>query len=698
MTRIGKTFNQIACMECGHTAPATLAPVACPACGSAWIEARYDYEQVAKRWPRALRSRDKDLWRYAELLPLDLRDRVTMSEGWSPLLHAERLGAELGHPNLYIKDERQSPTSSFKDRQAALAVSALKAAGISEVAVASTGNAAVAYAAYCARAGIRLWIFVTSKVPVEKIREAALYGAEVIKVAGTYDQAKEVAAQFAARHHLTLERGVKGVVGKESMKTIAFEIAEQLGWQAPDWYIQAVSGGIGPVGVWKGFTELHRMGLIDRLPRMGIVQVEGCSPMVRAFQADKDKADPVEPRTIITILATGDPGFAYTLLYRAAKEHGGAMVAVSDEDAFAAMRKLARTEGFSVEPATAVAFAGLEKLIAGGIVRPDQRVVINASGHTMPVEKFILGEQPAVDIEVSSPLAAQWDRAEGLTAALENLDEKVTSIVIIDDSPQDSRLIRRLLHTYKSYRVFEAHDGKSGLDLIRERHPDLIILDLMMPEMDGFDVLGRLKADPALRGIPVMVVSAKHLTAEEKQQLASQTISVWTKGSYQTADLVGYIARQLGDTPPVLAHEKTPSPAPARSAAAQDARRTILIVDDNPLDGRLIQRTLAGHDSWQLSQAASGEQALRLLDDQTPDAIILDLILPDMTGLEVLERLRERPQLADVPVLVLTAKDLTQAEQEALADRAELTLIKGSIDRAALARHVQRVVEEAKTV
>lgn len=142
---------------------------------------------------------------------------------------------------------------------------------------------------------------------------------------GTYDQTKKVAADFAARRNLYFDRGAKGIPGKESMKTLAFEIAEQLGieygengrWIAPDWYIQAVSGGIGPLGVYKGFLELHQIGLIDKIPKLGIVQVEGCAPMVRAFERGLAQAEPVVPETLITVLATGDPSYAYTLLYEA---------------------------------------------------------------------------------------------------------------------------------------------------------------------------------------------------------------------------------------------------------------------------------------------------------------------------------------------------------------------------------------------
>jgi threonine synthase len=361
----------------------------CPACKGVWLDARYDHKAAAKIWRKGLQGRVNSLWRYIELLPIiDPEQIISIGEGQSPLLRAVKLQRRLSHPAIFIKDERQSPTISFKDRQAAVAVTAMGEAGIQECVLASTGNAAAAYAAYCARADIKLWIFLTSLVMADKMREAALYGAEVVKVTGTYDQAKKVAADFAARRKIHFDKGAKAIPGKESMKTIAFEIAAELGrqlgspqkggyWRAPDWYVQAVSGGIGPLGVLKGFEELYKMGLVDRVPKIGTIQVAGCSPMVQAFAAGKSKADPVVPETRVTVLATGDPGLAYELLYQASQTYGGYMLDVTDEEAFAAMRLLAKTEGISVEPATAVAFAGLDRLVENQIIKPDEIVVIN---------------------------------------------------------------------------------------------------------------------------------------------------------------------------------------------------------------------------------------------------------------------------------------------------------------------------------
>src|SRR5690606_31886741 len=276
--------------------------------------------------------------------------------------------------------ERQGPTGSFKDRQATVAVTALKELGVNELVVASTGNVAIAYAAYCARVGIKLWAFFPSLTPNDKMREVAIYGAEVIKTTGNYDQTKQLAAQFAHSRGIFLDRGIKSVASIEAMKTMAYEIGEQLAreypgelpMRAPDWFLQGVSGGMGPIGVAKGFREMQALGLTNKVPSFGMIQSSGCAPMVEAFQRGQRVATPVEnPETVIVTLATGAPGRAYELLFDYVQENGGDFVSASDEEAFTAIRTLARSDGISVEPATGVTFAGLFKMVRQGTIKPD---------------------------------------------------------------------------------------------------------------------------------------------------------------------------------------------------------------------------------------------------------------------------------------------------------------------------------------
>lgn len=547
------------CADCGHRAPYAATQWHCPACGSEWLEAEYNYAAAAASFTSAHLRREPGLWRYRELLPLgNLSHAVTLGEGNTPLVPTANLGLMLGRPNLFIKDERQNPTGSFKDRQAALAVSVMREAGITEAVVASTGNVAISYAAYGARAGLKVYAFLTSLVPPEKMRECALHGAQVIKVATTYDQSKSLAQAFARERHMYYDRGLRSIASVESMKTLAYEISEQLArqrpdlarggaWRAPDWYIQSVSGGLGPVGAMRGFQDLQRMGLIDKLPALACIQVEGCAPMVTAFQRGSAVADVVPtPRTRIGTLATGDPGRAYRVLKQYIDQHGGTMASVTDEEGFRAMHVLAKMEGVSMEPAAAVAFAGLFKLVQQGVIQPDDVVVINCTGHTFPVESDILGDGWARHWEAQPAGAPAAPEPEGVLAALGRLDARVRSIAIVDDTPDAVRLIRRILQTRGDYQIYEAGNGRDGLALIRERRPDLVILDLMLPEVDGFAVLDALRADEATQDIPVIVITAKALTPQERDRLTGQIESLLHKGAFMDDELTDDVRKALG--------------------------------------------------------------------------------------------------------------------------------------------------------
>ena len=510
------------------------------------MEARYDYESFKREILCGLPERPSNMWRYQDILPLNDPASIDLyPAGGTPLWLSQRFAPDLGHASVYIKDERYGPTSSFKDRQAAVAVAAMVENGIGEAVIASTGNAAVAYAAACARAGIKLWVFMTSLVPQEKLRETALFGAEVIRVSGNYDQTKQIASQFAERRQLFLDRGASSVPSRESMKTIAYEIVEQLGWRAPDWYIQAVSGGMGPLGVYQGFKELYAMGLISHIPKLAVIQTEGCSPMVQAFKAGHDTAEAVIPNTRIIILATGDPGKSYTYLWNLIQSYGGLMESVTDGEAFAAMRALAKSEGMAVEPATAVAFAGLEKMLENGDINQEELVVVNCTGHTFPVEKHVLGDQFAVDVELSDSQAPAPQ--EGLQAALENLDEKTTTVLLIDDNEDATLLIRRLLESRKNYRIFVAKDGWDGLAQARQMLPDLIVTDLMMPGVDGFGLVEELRLDPRTRDIPIVVVSAKDITPEERERLNGHIEALYQKASLPPRKFVDQLIQVIED-------------------------------------------------------------------------------------------------------------------------------------------------------
>lgn len=539
----------IRCIDCGHKTPYLPTSVNCPRCNSQWREAEYDYETIAKNLQQQLLGRIFDLWRYRELLPVrNPNSALMLGEGGTPLIQAVNLGMMLGCPNIFIKDERQGPTTSFKDRQAAVTIAALKEAGITEMVVASTGNVAISYSAYAARAGIKLWAFVTSLVPAVKMREIALYGTQLIKVTGSYDQAKQVAAEFARKRNLYLDLGARTIPSVEAMKTIAYEISEQLSyilgyatksngksraaWQAPDWYLQSVSGGMGPLGVAKGFSELQKMGFVKKSPALAAIQAEGCAPMVQAWKKNAETAEPViSPRTHIETLATGNPGRSYTILRNHIINTHGTFESVTDEEAFRAMHVLAKMEGISTEPAAAVAFAGLFKLVRSGTIKSSDVVVINCTGHTMPAEPFILGDDWSSKVDL--PTRLEETPQEGLLAALSHVaPERFPRIAIVDDSEDARRLIRRILQSQGNFTIFEADNGKNALDLTRKELPDLIILDLMMPEMDGFAVLDALRSQPETVNIPVIVATAKELTSEEKGKLKGQIQALMQKGDF----------------------------------------------------------------------------------------------------------------------------------------------------------------------
>jgi CheY-like chemotaxis protein len=498
------------------------------------------------------------------------------------------------------------------------------------------------------------------------------------------------------------------------------------------------------LGVLKGFGELHAAGLIDRIPRIGVVQVEGCAPMVRAWERGLARAEPVQPDTLVIVLATGDPGPAYRILKEANDRNGGAMVAVGDGDTFRAMRRLARLEGFSMEPAASVAFAGLDKLLADGHIRPGECVVVNCSGHTFSAEKHALEDRHMVHLEMETPLAgevcadgqmlpvragASGSLKDGMVAALEQLDEQITTIVIIEDNPHDSRLIRRLLQSYKRYRIFEAHTGLDGLDLVRQRRPDLVMLDLTMPEMDGFAVLEALKADERTRDIPVVIISAKSLTPDEWRYLRRHTRSIWQKGGFSARELASHVVEMLGDE--VSAPEPSPDGPPAGRAASQSQRDPvgptnqlisqltnqsqrdpvgltnqpiqsfgqlerprILVVDDNVWDSRLMHRLFAARQRYDVVEAHSAAEAMEAIQQAVPDLILLDLKLPDVSGEELLQKLRARDETRDVPVVVVSAKDIDATSRTQLVTHADSVWSKGTLDRSSLLAHIETILAE----
>jgi threonine synthase len=351
----------------------------CAACGWEWLDLVYrgvTRNDIITDTDALGRT---SMWRYRKFLPvLDDRNIVSMGEGITPLLRVDRLAARVGLRNVYIKDERGSATGSFKDRAASICISKWVELGVKEMVISSTGNVAASFAAYSARAGIRLWIFMPEKVNSTKFTEVLFYGHHVIKVEGNYDQAGVLAKRFAQQKGIPADPGIRSPLRRESMKPLAYEIAEDLGWQVPDWYVQAVSGGVGPLGVWKGFRELYDMGVTNKMPKIACIQASGCAPMAQAFLLDSDEILEVTPHTEIETLTTGRPA-GYPLIYKVVKESAGHIGSVDDDEAFAAQELLAQ-EGIFAESAAAVAAGGLIRMAKEQLIKPDETVVCVCSG------------------------------------------------------------------------------------------------------------------------------------------------------------------------------------------------------------------------------------------------------------------------------------------------------------------------------
>lgn len=289
---------------------------------------------------------------------------------------------------------------------------------------------------------------------------------------------------------------------------------------------------------------------------------------------------------------------------------------------------------------------------------------------------------------------------EGLGAALENLSEQVTTIVIVDDNPNDRRLIRRLLQSYKQYRIYEARDGREGLAVIRDRQPDLVISDLTMPEMDGFSLLEEMKQDSRTAHIPVLVASAKLLTAADRQRLERLSKEVFTKDGMDARKLVDQVVRTLGHEPiSVVLPDKAPASldddnqlkasGTTEPTRTNEVLQTIVIIDDNPLDLRLAKRIIQSGGAYNLIEASDGREGLKAIYNYHPDLVILDLTLPDMDGFAILDTLQRDPDLRDIPIILYSARDLTPAQRQRVEKQIKAIITKSAVDRQRFLRAIR---------
>ncbi len=369
------------CRECGHEYE--IAPIyTCEWCFGP-VEVVYDYEAI-----KASISREKiaagpdNIWRYADLLPVESDAAINLGAGFTPLVRCDRLAEALGLGEVWIKNDTLNPTNSFKDRVVAVALSKALEFGFKTVACASTGNLANSVAAHAARAGLKSYVFVPSDLEAGKIVTTSVYGGNVVAVNGNYDDVNRLCAELAGTYPWAFVNVNVRPFYAEGSKTLAFETAEQLGWQTPDHVVVPIASGSLLTKIDKGFAELFKVGLLDEEPKVRVsgAQALGCSPVAEAYLTNSDTIKPVKPKTIAKSLAIGNPADGYFAL-DVVRRTGGSMCAVTDDEIVDGIRLLARTEGIFAETAGGVTIATLAKLAQSGVVRPDERVVAYITGH-----------------------------------------------------------------------------------------------------------------------------------------------------------------------------------------------------------------------------------------------------------------------------------------------------------------------------
>ncbi|MGH9109289.1 MAG: threonine synthase [Acidimicrobiales bacterium] len=388
------------CRECGREFPVEALHV-CDFCFGP-LEVAYDYEAIAATISRdRIAAGPRSIWRYRDLLPVDDAAPVELGAGYTPLVRADRLAAELGLGELWIKDDTANPTGSFKDRVVSVALTKARRLGFKVAACASTGNLANSVAAHAARAGMASVVLIPSDLEAAKITMTAVYGGTVVAVEGTYDDVNRLAAELASEHPTWAFVNVNvRTYYAEGSKTLAFEVAEQLGWQVPDHVVVPIASGSQLTKVAKGFSELGRVGLLDEVPEVRIsgAQATGCSPVATAFAEGTDTIRPVKPSTIAKSLSIGNPADGWYAL-QTIRQTGGGCAAVTDDEIIDGIRLLARTEGIFAETAGGVTIATLAKLTAEGVVRRDERVVALVTGHGLKTVEALTGVvRPTVTI------------------------------------------------------------------------------------------------------------------------------------------------------------------------------------------------------------------------------------------------------------------------------------------------------------
>lgn len=378
------------CRECGESYPKKLVH-ACSLCFGP-LDIAYNYNQIAEVVSReSVTNGPRTLWRYKELLPVESDTSIVdIGAGFTPLLNADNLAKKFGLKEVYLKNDSVNPSFSFKDRPASVALSKAVEFGSPAVGCASTGNLSGAIASHAAKAKLPSFIFIPEGLEISKISQTLSYGARVIEVKGTYDDANRLATEIALSSNIAFANINVRPYYVEGSKTLAFEACEQLGWEPPDHVIVPTASGAMLNAIWRGFGELEKVGLIDGWDtRISTAQAGGCSPIVQALLEGKDEIKPVEkPETLVKSLAIGDPADGYYALQAIRKTRGTGR-APSDEETLEGVRLLAKTEGIYTEPAGGTVIATLKSLAEDGEVDKDERIVLYITGNGLKTQESL---------------------------------------------------------------------------------------------------------------------------------------------------------------------------------------------------------------------------------------------------------------------------------------------------------------------
>ncbi len=353
------------------------------------LEVVYDYKAIGKAISReSIQAGPMTVWRYRELLPVGDGPVVDLHAGYTPLVKADNLGKRLGLENLYLKNDCVNPTYSFKDRVVTVAATVAREMGFDTLACASTGNLAGAVAGHAARAGMDAYVFIPADLEKVKVVGAAIYGPTIVAVDGNYDQVNRLCSEVADSYNWAFVNINIRPYYAEGSKTLAYEVAEQLGWKAPDHAVVPVASASMFTKIWRGLNEFKELGLIDDVQtRMHMTQPLGCSPVVTAFN-EGTEVRPVKPNTIAKSLAIGNPADGYYAL-KVLNDSKGTATAVSDEEVIAGIRLLAETEGIFAETAVGVVISGLARLAKSGAIKPQELTVAYITGNGLKTQEVV---------------------------------------------------------------------------------------------------------------------------------------------------------------------------------------------------------------------------------------------------------------------------------------------------------------------